>query len=382
VRRARQRDAGLTLVELMITIILASLVTTATFAFFSGQQMVYDTQSKLLTTQQNVWSSIEVVSRYLRSAGGGMFGCVRPDSDGAGSDTGDPGPGSAATPLTGIRAFRSGTGVIRIPPLWIQNGAAGAPDTLTVAYGSGASGTFSDATLGAAVTQPLDPITTLPGQSVRFLTGEFILLVDRAQANGDRGCTMFQVTGTVPLSNTLVRATTSVWNPGTNVANFVPFTYPGGVTTSTGGIRTFGQLTWVQFAIDRTGAPAVPPRLTMNRLDGTNGPEVLADGIEDMQIAYACDLAGGGADGVLAEGTDSATRAVDEWTYNEPGEAVQAGCIRPDAVRITLIGRSLTVDNLLFNVPGNAKPAAEDGAAGATDQYRHRVATASIYPRN
>jgi prepilin-type N-terminal cleavage/methylation domain-containing protein len=386
VRRTRVADAGLTMVELMITLVIASLVTTATFAFFAGQQTIYESQAKLLTTQQGLWSAMDMMAKYVRSAGGGMLGCVRADPDGAGPDPGDPPPGGAATPQTGLRVFRSGTGVFRIPPIWIQNGAAGVPDTLTIAYGSGTSGTFNDATLGANVTQPLSAVTTLATQSARFFTNEFILLVDSdpARASGDRGCSLLQVTGVVAGTDTLQHdPTVSIWNPNTNVANFLPFTYPGGLASSTGGVRNFGTLTWIRFAINSVGAPTVPPQLTMTRLDTNGTPEVLADGIEDMQIAYACDLQPLGApDGVLTEGTNAASRNADEWTYNQAGDVEQVGCNRPDVIRITLTARSLTPDNLLAGVTGNTKPAVEDGAAGVADQYRHRLATVSIYPRN
>jgi prepilin-type N-terminal cleavage/methylation domain-containing protein len=384
VRREDRSQAGLTLVELMVTIVVASLVTTATFAFFSGQSAIYETQSKLLSTQQNLWSAMDLLTKHVRAAGGGMLGCARLDSDGAGADTGDPPPGGATAPQTGLRVFRSGVGVFRIAPLWIQNGVNGAPDALTVAYGNGASGTFSDAALGldVPVGQPLSAIRTLAGETVKFFTNEFILLVHQEQPNGDRGCSLFQVTGTVPGTNTLLHdPTLSPWNANTNVANLIPFTYPGGTQAAQGRIRNFGQLTWVQFVIAQPAG--LPPQLTMNRLEGGNGPEVLADGIEDMQIAYACDLAPAGApDGVLTEGTDAASRLGDEWTYNQAGDVEQAGCIRADGIRITLTARSLTPDNLLTTVSGNAKPAAEDGAAGAADTFRHRVATVSVYPRN
>jgi type II secretory pathway pseudopilin PulG len=385
VKRGKRRgEAGLTLVELMITLIIASLVTTATFAFFSGQQRIYETQSKMLTTQQTLWSAIDVVSRSLRTAGGGMFGCVRADSDGAGADTGDPPPGGAAAPATGLRVYRSGVGVFRLAPYWFQNGAAGAPDTLTIAYGSGSTGSWADAVLGADFNPatPTTPVRTLAGQTVRFFTGEFIMLVDRTQANGDRGCSLFQITGIDALNNNLLHVSaTSEWNPPNNVPDLVPFTYPGGTTASSGGIRDFGTLTWVQFAVDRTGT--IPPRLTMNRLDGNRGPEILADGIEDLQISYACDIQPAGApDGVLTEGTDPASRLADEWVYNQALDPVPIGCNKPDAIRITLMARSLTPDTLLNSVTDNRKPAAEDGALGPVDTFRHRVATVSVYPRN
>jgi prepilin-type N-terminal cleavage/methylation domain-containing protein len=380
--RPRRPDRGLTLVEVLVTITIASFITAATFAFFAGQQRIYDTQSKVLGVQQNLWSSMDTVSRYLRQAGKGMLGCVRPDSDAAGPDPGDPACGSATAPQTGLRAWRSGTGFLRIAPLWIKNGAAGAPDTLTVAYGLNASGAFTDATLANDIQagRTTVPINVLANETLGFRTGEFMMLIERSQANGDRGCTLFQVTGTTLATNTILKDPAgSLWNPTADVAAMAPFSYIGGASP-TGGVRNFGELTWIQFAIDSSGS--APPRLTMNRLDGTRGPEVLADGIEDMQIAYACDIAGGGPDGNLDEGTDSATRLTDEWTYNEAGDVEPVSCSRPDAIRITLIARSLSPDSNLVQALGNAKPAAEDGVAGAVDQFRHRVATMAVYPRN
>jgi prepilin-type N-terminal cleavage/methylation domain-containing protein len=381
-RQARRPDRGLTLVEVLVTITIASFITAATFAFFAGQQRIYDTQSKVLNVQQNLWSSMDTVTRYLRLAGKGMLGCVRPDSDAAGPDTGDPPCGGATAPQTGLRAYRAGTGFLRIAPLWIKNGAAGAPDTLTVAYGLNASGNFTDATLANDIPAGRNtlPVNVLVNETLGFRAGEFMMLIERSQANGDRGCTLFQVTGTTVATNTILKDSTgSSWNPTADVANMVPFSYIGGASP-TGGVRNFGELTWVQFAIDSTGS--APPRLTMNRLDGTRGPEVLAEGIEDMQIAYACDVAGGAPDGNLDEGTDPATRRTDEWTYNESGDVEPVGCTRPDAIRITLIARSLSPDTTLSMALGNAKPAAEDGVAGAVDQFRHRLATMAIYPRN
>src|SRR4051812_30089502 len=154
--RSRRPDAGLTLVELMITLVVAMLVSSSTFVFFAGQQRVYDTQNKLLSVQQNVTAAMELVSRFTRAAGTGMVGCVRPDADGAGADNGDPAPVGPATPLTsapatGLRAYLNGTGAVRIPPLWITNGTNGAPDTLTVAFGNGTFGNWSDADLGATL---------------------------------------------------------------------------------------------------------------------------------------------------------------------------------------------------------------------------------------
>ena len=49
------------MVEVLVTITIASFITAATFAFFAGQQRIYDTQSKVLAVQQNLWSSMDTV---------------------------------------------------------------------------------------------------------------------------------------------------------------------------------------------------------------------------------------------------------------------------------------------------------------------------------
>jgi hypothetical protein len=104
---------------------------------------------------------------------------------------------------------------------------------------------------------------------------------------------------------------------------------------------------------------------------------VLSDGIADLQVAYACDTAPD--DGVITEGPNKLT---DEWVLNIGGDAIPANCPRPDAVRITLIARSLTPDLLLTQSSTNAKPATEDGVAGSVDQFRYRVMTTTVFPRN
>jgi prepilin-type N-terminal cleavage/methylation domain-containing protein len=390
VRRRAHAEAGLTLVELLVTIVVASLVASSTFVFFAGQQRIYDTQTKLLNVQQNLWAALETLARHVRAAGTGMVGCVPP---------GAPTPTGASAPATGLRAYRSGTGLVRIAPVWIRNGAAGAPDEITVAFGTGMSGHYSDSSL--LVTMPAETPTAVLqaplGFAKSFVQDEFIVLLDTtplasmaAGRNGDRGCSLFQITG-FGLADIINHTSTSSWNPAGNTAGLVPWAY-GGAPGGSGGIRNLGQLNWVRFYIDSAGAPTTPPRLMMDDLTDALAAQVLADGMEDLQIAYACDLApAGNPDGALTEGTDAATRNADEWTYNQSADVPPAACTQPVAIRISLIGRSLTADTTLLASGGavgdtsqtlSFKPTAEDGAAGAADTFRHRVLTTTVYPRN
>jgi hypothetical protein len=124
------------------------------------------------------------------------------------------------------------------------------------------------------------------------------------------------------------------------------------------------------------------PTLTMDPDgDAANGGgalpyEPLAEGIEDMQIAVGVDA--DAANGISVIGAGAAD---DEWHYNYAGEAGPAAGKAIRAVRVTLIARTTTA---LF---GNTtafyyRPAAEDHAAGASDNYRRRVLRSIVEMRN
>lgn len=443
VRRAP--EPGMTLVELMVTMVIASIVAASTFMFFAGQQRVYETQTKMLNVQQNAWAAMEVLTRFVRASGSGMYGCVRPvggivpappltrTPDATPDDSDDPPAlpnvhGLSQVPNAGLRANSGGT-MQRIPPLWIvdqadptQTNTAGIKaqtDVITVAFGNRASGTTCDASLSTNINVNNVPssITTAGGYGVTFQANEFILLVSNPNtASGflsDIGCTLFQISS-VSVDNLLL-ASTKPWNPASNVPSMIPFTYlaagcapsPPSGPVSNAGIRNLGEFWWVRFAVrttDQNGnylSNQGIPVLTMERLDGSdpNGPQVLAEGIEDLQVAFACDL---NADGLLSEG-QGAGRATDEWTLNSPNDVIAmnraAKCNQPSAIRITLVARSLTEDNGIdanqnFNGPptvenhvratccGDPSDPSTTKPATCCDQYRRRVLSTTVYPRN
>jgi len=132
------------------------------------------------------------------------------------------------------------------------------------------------------------------------------------------------------------------------------------------------------FSVDSTSYPV--PTLVMDPDGATAGAggalpaEPLAEGIEDMQIAVGID-----SDGTtgLSEGPST----TDEWFYNTSGDATVATTATVRAIRITLVARTTSA---LF---GNAttffnRPAAEDRAAGVTDNFRRRLLTTTIELRN
>ncbi|HEY5282074.1 MAG TPA: PilW family protein [Polyangia bacterium] len=441
-RQGRFTEGGMTLVEIMITMVISSIVAASTFMFFAGQQRIYDTQTKLLNIQQNLWASMEVVARYTRASGSGMYECVRPASrsnstaqNGSRLLNTSPSPNPLANdlsvpnrPQTGIRAFDSSTGSMQwIPPLWIVNRSSGdvvdgfsvVPNTdiLTVAFGNRTSGTYTDATLKDQF-PPLDGNMTtaisLLGTNTgnMFRRGEFILLLvtpdwgygtDPTGINGDRGCTLFQVTSTDPNNTSFLAHDSSpiktgdlVWNPGNSAPAMLPNggdTYVGGAA----GVRNFGQLAWVTFFV--SNGPGGIPNLMMKQrhLAGASGQaQVLAEGIEDLQISFACDTGVLGSydlttvNGQLDEGTDDTTRRTDEWWNNVPLDNLplvgSAGyCNMPTAVRLTFVARSLAPDDLIDTATSNGPMDVEDHRytnPRPTDQYRRRVLSTTVYPRN
>ena len=468
----REPERGMTLVELMVTMVIASIVAASTFMFFAGQQRVYETQTKLLNVQQSAWAAMEVLSRFVRSVGSGMYGCVRPVGGIVPSpplnrfpvvdpDVSDdppvfpPNPAGVVTvhdlsqrPNAGLRAYNSpslpaynaATGQMqRIPPLWIVDQVAGTDasitgivpgtDVITIAFGNRTSGTNFDSPLFGNVPNTASAIALPTGNGAMFQAGEFIVLIGDPPMGlaSDIGCTLFQVTSVANgTPDTLSHAsggttacspppttgcTASVWNPPGTVATMIPGTGYGAYVAgppaqfANTGVRNFGEFWWVRFAIRTTdsngnylsnrgvaGLTHDVPVLTMERLDGssTAGPQVLAEGIEDLQVAYACDL---NADGVLTDGLP--TPATDEWMLNNASDVIATSnalkCNQPSAVRLTLVARSLTEDNGIdATLTDNGRPAVENHAAHTPDnnfttgrdQFRRRVLSTTVYPRN
>lgn len=65
----KRADAGFTLVELMVAMVMLSIVSTATFYFYIGQHQAYVTQSDVSDMQQNGRAAVRELSYHLRQAG-------------------------------------------------------------------------------------------------------------------------------------------------------------------------------------------------------------------------------------------------------------------------------------------------------------------------
>jgi type II secretory pathway pseudopilin PulG len=418
----------MTLVEIMITLIISSIIAASTFMFFAGQQRVYETQTKLLNIQQNIWAAMEILSRYTRAAGSGMFECVRPASYANSNSavggrllTTSPSPGPltpslATRPAAGLRAYSASDGMQWIPPLWVvDNSSADTAvvqntDIVTLAFGSQTSGTDIDVglALNFTSTAPGNPISLSgPNTSNMFREGEFVLLLTTpifgyaVDPSNDRGCTMFQVTNyaanVTVLQHQSVASDGIIWNPPGEQPTMLPSS--GGYTGGSAGVRNFGTLTWVRFFIRQDANTGIPNLMLQQLHHGGDAgqAQVLAEGIEDLQISFACDtgtLIGpnlAGVNGQLDEGYDVPTKTNDEWWNNVANDNLapmntDGYCNLPTAIRLTLVARSLSPDDLIDPTASNNGPMDVENhvysSPHPTDRFRRRVLSTTVYPRN
>ena len=108
-----------------------------------------------------------------------------------------------------------------------------------------------------------------------------------------------------------------------------------------------------------------------------SGAQPLAEGVEDLQVAYGFDNDG---DGVVTEVGTSA--GDDEWLYNVAGETLGTWSIANlRSIRVTIVVKGTSVEGGQQNLP--VRPAAEDHAAGTTpDGFIRRVLRTEIAVRN
>ncbi len=123
------------------------------------------------------------------------------------------------------------------------------------------------------------------------------------------------------------------------------------------------------FSASASGNPSM---LTMDLYDG-NGPQPLAEGIEDMQIALGFD---NNRDGNIVE-VGSAPND-DEWVFNVAGETMPATLANLKVVRITLVAKSTQLEPELVS----QRPAAEDHPIGSNDGFFRRVIRTVVSVRN
>ncbi|EAT14238.1 PilW family protein [Desulfuromonas acetoxidans] len=354
-------NRGFTLVEILITLLVSAVVLLGVLNLFNKSQKTYAVQEELAELQQNVRVAKMYLERDARMAGSGILNMsyggyeVFPiefenNVDGLSGNAATVANIVTGTDLVVIRyqnfntdgCGTDPTGTYSacddLPQLILSNDM---PDTATVAivvddlettpYSAWDNGCYCN---GVPYTQPT------PGMP-------FIVTAP----DGSSSAVLFH-TSTLPNSDKIGNAPNYTYN-GVTYPNKVLNTYPAGSTINF--FYTDGIYEAIYYIENVDGIPCLIR-------DSGSGGQVIAEYIEDMQLAFGLDTAGDGA--------------VDTWIDNADLTNTQKNQVR--LVRLNVVGRTAHEHQ---NFTGN-RPAVEDHGAGPADGFRRRQLTVTVKVRN
>lgn len=329
-RRRRRGQAGFTLIELMISLVLFSFAVAGVLAVAVSMVNGFREQRLAFLTEGAARSAMNYMADVLR-----------------GSSPGVP-LGDISNTVQGISPFTcaDSDGALKV----VNN--TGAPDELYAVFASGSVVTTSVTPYDSGDTA----MDLIDGSEIGV--GDTLLVTNYTKGH------LLTVTGKPSVNQVQLASVTC----STGTSAFPTGDYPAGSVIVRAMRAHF-------YIADDGTLPTIPTLYMDPDAEGPLDGEPLAEGIEDMQIAIAIDQDGNGI-------TDLGD-TTDEWIYNAAGDAVPAaplpvGTIR--ALRITLIARAA---GQVTGVGTFFRPAAEDHAAGTVpDAYRRRVLTSVIEVRN
>ena len=336
VRRAR-RQAGMTLVELMIAMVILGLVIAAAFQVAYTMMNGYRDHGRAMAVERSARGAMMFLSDAIRNVS----------------------PGVQKANITDV------VGCSTLKALEVVN-ASDAPDRLKMVYSTGGVVT----SLRVAITQDTDTLVVLDGSA--FKDGDHVLVMDTLMADTADLAQghIFQIDGD-PVDN----GTSWDLPLGQAAADRCPsvpaFTY------AEQQLVVRAQLAEFYLSED----PDVPTLMMDRDGDGPEEPEAVAEGIEDMQIAVGIDSNGNGT----VEGAELGVDGNDnEWVYDHeedtPLVAADITTTPYRALRITLTARSI---GELTEVALSTRPPAEDRPAGGTnDIYKRRSLSTTVDIRN
>ncbi len=331
---------GFTLIELMISMALFGLIAAGAMSLVMAGARSQAHSSRVDVAQSSLRTAIDFITRDVMMASAGAS---------SGQIT-KPGVGAINTINLSVNATGNGSGTVPSDTLdlylvdgtvaaEIPGGVAAGLTTLTFVYEQG-YGTVSSNSFPTAA----------PANS-------FVQVCDLKNAV------------VVPWTTS---STTTIATTALPAAAFLPFA-PNN-TLIFPSRHVIYTVSATQFSV-LGGAQANTSMLMMQVNGGANEP--LAEGIEDMQIAYGFDMAG---DGLVTE--VGAAADDDEWLYNKAGDTIQAQMTIANlrTIRVTLVSKSTSTDS---GAVFNNIPAFEDrGSAIGPDGFIRRVLRTEIAVRN
>jgi prepilin-type N-terminal cleavage/methylation domain-containing protein len=322
VRRRRARQAGFTLIELMISLVMFSFAIAGILAVATTLARGFRDQKVTVGAEGAARAAMDYIGDAIRGSSPGV-------------STGN------------IQAlYEAGCTDPTVGNTVLVNETAGQPDDLTIVFASGSVATSLGAAFSGGTSMTVNDASEIG-------PGDMVLVSDFARGHLAK---VSSVSGSsLTLGSQLCAA--PVW-PATG-------SYAQGAIV----VRALRAKFFIAL-LDNI------PTLWMDPdAEGPDVAEPLAEGVEDFQVAVAIDANGDGliSDVGLAAGDD-------EWVLNVAGETLPPPPYTIRALRITLV--AITVGQQT-GVASFYRPAALNHAAGTVaDNFRRRVLTSTIEVRN
>ena len=316
--RSARRQSGFTMVELMVSLVLVAVVVGLMMQIAVVMLAGFKEQREALEVSRNARAGIELLTEAVRNASAGVT-------------NGDVLDSTSCNPVIGITVTNHDD----------------EPDSIELIYASGGIVTSARNVVDSSTT------TLTVVDATGIVAGDQVIV-----SNGTTGRLIpVRAVGSVGVTTDLATQT--------NLCSSAPMP-TGGFAAGALVIRA----RYARLAVE-TGADGVPMLTLDPDGDGPESSEILAEGVEDIQIAIGVDLDGDSAILDLGDTTD-------EWFYNALGDPapppITGGQWR--ALRVTVTARDV------LGRGNSARPAAEDRAAGATDNFRRRTLRTQIEIRN
>ena len=367
---------GFTLIELMIGLTIATIIVAAGFTTLTGSTKATQINDQTSQAQQNARIAMELLSHDIKMAGFGMTGAVGncttaivpADFNSTGNDTG-PDSISLVVPTTST-----------VAPLWTLDNPVTGPFTI-MPLTPGAVNAMTTAGLGT-------------GGSTVSVGGVMSANVTASGNNLSLGATSVLAPVFFPI--------------GTPVHLLQCITYQVIRATDTNAALCGASAP----CLVRGVAPMVALKIDCNGTVGTNTCVSIADGIEDLQLAYGCDgcvttVNGGVADNAVDDQPGGTANVFDCYDFLPNTAGCQGGATPGTPVHTTVPGGATNDTIRLIRINIVARQARTDqgfgeGAqaasssptpllvedrllssdAGYNNQLRRRVFTRTVETRN
>lgn len=410
-RQRQARQAGLTLVELMVALLLAIILSAGLFYLMSGQHKTYTGQLHQMTINENLWGAMEYLQSEIRKAGYGFAGCPSDPTNGIhvpvvqkwNESTACSAPPPCIKPDTRLQAMRIFNSYNAYTKKAFASGQG--PDSFAVSY---AEDSGSNVLTALRTTEKSPPKTgavvwTNAGgdstKSTYIKKGDLLVVW---QHGSTKPCTALVATADGMTAGTKHKLQFNPGHgynppPGKYTSIFPTLGYNArSLVLRIGNVDSF-RTRFFSLDSDPTVKGANNtihvPRL-MTWLEDANGKrfdeQVIAEGIEDMQLSWACDVDNLGT---LNEGKNPPARVGDEWANNVANDTApvcaKSGFSNPiQAVRLSLVGRPIDISSskVLYRPACEDRPAgtaAEDlNLTGGLGTFQRSMLISTVKPRN